>query len=34
MSSSFRTAVRFRHMGDLQAKFTEARYVLGMTINY
>ena len=25
---------RFRHMGDLQAKFTEARQVLGMTINY
>jgi phage/plasmid-like protein (TIGR03299 family) len=25
---------RFRHMGDLQAKFAEARQVLGMTINY
>src|SRR5437763_4615762 len=25
---------RFRHMGDLQAKFAEARHVLGMTINY
>ena len=25
---------RFRHMGDLQVKFVEARQVLGMTINY
>jgi phage/plasmid-like protein (TIGR03299 family) len=25
---------RFRHIGDLQAKFAEARQVLGMTINY
>ncbi len=25
---------RFRHMGNLQAKFAEARQVLGMTINY
>src|SRR5438270_9757087 len=25
---------RFRHMGDLRAKFAEARQVLGMTINY
>jgi phage/plasmid-like protein (TIGR03299 family) len=25
---------RFRHTGNLQAKFAEARHVLGMTINY
>ncbi len=25
---------RFRHMGDLQAKFAEARHILGITINY
>ena len=25
---------RFRHMGDLRAKFAKARQVLGMTINY
>jgi Domain of unknown function (DUF932) len=25
---------RFRHTGNLQAKFSEARQVLGMTINY
>ena len=25
---------RFRHTGDLQAKFAEARQVLGMTVNY
>jgi phage/plasmid-like protein (TIGR03299 family) len=29
-----RRTFRFRHAGDLQAKFAEARAVLGMTINY
>jgi hypothetical protein len=26
--------VRFRHTGNLQAKFAEAHQILGMTINY
>ena len=29
-----RRTFRFRHTGNLQAKFAEARHVLGMTINY
>jgi phage/plasmid-like protein (TIGR03299 family) len=29
-----RRTFRFRHTGNLQAKFSEARQVLGMTINY
>jgi hypothetical protein len=29
-----RRTFRFRHTGNLQAKFAEARQVLGMTINY
>ena len=29
-----RRTFRFRHIGDLEAKFTEARQVLGMTVNY
>jgi len=32
--ASAQRTFRFRHIGDLQAKFTEARQVLGMTINY
>jgi hypothetical protein len=32
--ASAQRTFRFRHTGNLQAKFAEARQVLGMTINY
>jgi phage/plasmid-like protein (TIGR03299 family) len=32
--ASAERSFRFRHTGNLQAKFAEARHVLGMTINY
>jgi phage/plasmid-like protein (TIGR03299 family) len=32
--ASAQRTFRFRHIGNLQAKFAEARQVLGMTVNY